>query len=84
LGGREEGEEKERGRISYDRRWRRFTEDQEIEQSCVAMGYRKLGITTKKYQTPGNQEPPRTPPGMTLAEIPHKGEEEALETISRN
>ena len=38
MGGREEGEGKKRDRIGYGRRWRKCTEGQEIEQSCVVMG----------------------------------------------
>ena len=43
MGGREEGEGKKKGRISYGRRWRRYTEGQEIEQRCVEMGAWELG-----------------------------------------
>jgi hypothetical protein len=60
LGGREEGEKKKRGRISYGRR---CTEGQEIEQRCVTMGYGELGVATRKFQMPGKQKPPRTPRG---------------------
>jgi hypothetical protein len=54
MGGREEEEWKKRGKISYG--W-------EIEQRCVAVGDGKPGITTRKSQMPGKQEPPRTPQG---------------------
>ena len=63
LGRKKEGEVKKRGRIRYGRRWRRCTEDQEIKQSCGAMGVGELGVETRKSQMPGNQEPPRTPWG---------------------
>ena len=68
-----------RGRIKYGRRWRRCTEGQEIEQRCVSMGDGELGVTTRKYQMPGKQDPM----GMTLTEIPHRGKGEPVETISR-
>ena len=46
MGGREEGEGEERGRIRYGRRWRRCTEGQEIEQRCVAIGGGELEVAT--------------------------------------
>jgi hypothetical protein len=51
------------GRIRYERRWKRCTEGQEIEQRCVAMGNGELEVVTRKSQMPGKQEPPRTPWG---------------------
>jgi hypothetical protein len=53
------GRGKKRGRIRYGRRWRRCTEDQEIEQRCVAVGGGELGVATTKSQMPGNQETPK-------------------------
>ena len=50
-----------RGRIGYGRRWRRCTEGQEIEQSCVAKGDGELGAATRMSQFPGKQVPPRIP-----------------------
>ena len=44
---------KKRGRIRYGRRWRRYTEGQEIKQRCVAMGDGELGVATRKPQLPG-------------------------------
>ena len=44
-------------------RERRYTEDQEIEQRCVAMGDGELGVATRKSQMPGKQEAPRTQQG---------------------
>ena len=41
----------------------RCTEGQEIEQRCVAMGDGELGVATRKSQTPGKQETPRTQRG---------------------
>jgi hypothetical protein len=38
----------------------RCTEGQKIEEKCVAVGVRELGVATKKSQTPGKQEPPQT------------------------
>ena len=61
MEGREEGERKRRGRIRYGRRWRKYTEGQEIEQRCVAMGDGEVGVAIRKFQMPGKQEPPRTP-----------------------
>jgi hypothetical protein len=60
LGGIKEGESEKRGRIRYGKRWRRYTEGQEIEQRCVAMGVGDLGVTTRKFQMPVKQEPTRT------------------------
>ena len=60
LGGGEEREEKKRGRIRYGRRWRRYTEGQETEQRCVAMGDGNCGWTTgsrRCQETRGTQEP---------------------------
>ena len=47
----------------------------EIEQRCVVIGDGELGVPTRISQMPGKQEPPKTPQGMTLAEIPQKGRE---------
>ena len=55
MGGREKGEGKKR-RIRFERRWRRCTEGQEIEQRCVAMGDGKLGLATRKYQISGKKK----------------------------
>jgi hypothetical protein len=60
LGGREVWEGKKRSRIRYGRIWRRYTEGQEIEQRCVAMGDGEVGVAIRKFQMPGKQEPPRT------------------------
>ena len=38
MGGREEGEGIKRGRIRYGRRWRSYTEGQEIDQRYLAVG----------------------------------------------
>jgi hypothetical protein len=46
------GGEKE-GKNQYGKRWRRCTEGQEFEQSCVSMGDGELGLATKKSQMPG-------------------------------
>jgi hypothetical protein len=54
------GEGGKGGRIKYGRRQGRWKEGQEIEQSCVAMGDEELGVTTRNFQMPGNQETPRT------------------------
>jgi hypothetical protein len=59
LGGREEGEEKKKGRIRYGRRWMRCTEGQEIEQRSVAMGDGEMVVATRKSQMPGKQDHPR-------------------------
>ena len=40
---------------------------------------RELGLATRKSQMPGKQGPFQDPTGMTLAEIPHKGEREHVE-----
>ena len=61
LGGREEGEAKKKGGIRYGRKWRRYTEGQEFEQRCVAIGHGELGVATRKCQMSGLQEPHRTP-----------------------
>jgi hypothetical protein len=74
LGGRKVGEGKKRGRVRYGRRWKGCTEDQETEQSCVAVGDGELRVATRNFQIPGKQEPHRTPKGMMLAEILHKGD----------
>jgi hypothetical protein len=42
----------------------------------------ELGISTKKSQMPGKQEPLRTPRD-DISLRPHKGEEEPVETVSR-
>ena len=75
----EEGGGKKRRRIRYGRRW---SEGQEIEQRCVAMGDGEPGSNQKvpdARKARGSQDPT----GMTLAEIPNKGEREPVETISR-
>ena len=59
----ERGEGEKRGRIRYERRWRRCTEDQEIEQRSVEIRAGELGVATRKSQMPGKQAPPRTPQG---------------------
>jgi hypothetical protein len=41
----------------------KYTEGQEIEQRCVAMGHRVLGVATRMSQIPGKQEAPRTQQG---------------------
>ena len=56
---------------------------QEIEQRCVAMGDGEMGVANKMPQTPGKQDNSQDQMGMTLAEIPNKGEREPVETISR-
>jgi hypothetical protein len=61
LGGREAGERKKTGRIKYGIIWRRYTEGQEIEQRCLAMGDGGLVVATRKSQMPGKQKPHRTP-----------------------
>jgi hypothetical protein len=59
--GRKKGEGWEnRGRIRHGVRRKRCTEDQEIEQRCVAMGDGELGIAPRNSQMPGKQEPLRT------------------------
>jgi hypothetical protein len=63
LGGREEGEEEKESRIRYERRWEWYTQGQEFEERCVAMGDGELGVATRKSQMPGKQEVPRTPQG---------------------
>ena len=60
MGEKEEGVGEKRGRIKYKKRWRRYTEGQEIEQSCAAIGDGELGVATRKSQMPGKQECPRT------------------------
>jgi hypothetical protein len=42
----------------------------------------ELGVVTRKSQMPGKKAS-QDPTGMTLAEIPPKGEGEHVETISR-
>jgi hypothetical protein len=71
LGGRENGGK--RGGIMYRRIWRRCTKGEKIKQSCVAIGYRELGIATRKSQMPGKARASQAPSGMKLVEIPHKG-----------
>jgi hypothetical protein len=39
---------------------------QEIEQRYEAMGHGNLGVATRKFQKPGNQEAPRTQLGLDL------------------
>jgi hypothetical protein len=47
--GRKKGEGEEKGaRIRCGRRQRRHTEGQEIEQRCVAMGERELGVAYRE------------------------------------
>ena len=41
----------------------RCTEDQKIEQRCVAMGDWELVLATRKYQMARKQEAPITPQG---------------------
>ena len=60
MGGREEGEWKKKGRIRYERRWRRCTQVHKIEQRYVVMGDGELRVATRKSQMSGKQEPPRT------------------------
>jgi hypothetical protein len=62
LAGREEREKKKWGvgRIMCGRMWGRFTESQEIEKGCVAMGVGELWVSNRKPQMPRKQEAPRT------------------------
>jgi hypothetical protein len=77
------GGEKE-GKNQVWRRWRRCTEGQEIEQRCVAMGDEELGgDSNQKVPDARKARASQDPTGVTLAEIPHKGEGEPVETISR-
>jgi hypothetical protein len=48
LGGRQEGEGEKGGRIRCERRWGWYTEGQEFEQRCVAMGNGELGVPSSK------------------------------------
>jgi len=51
----------ERGsRIRCGRRWRRYTEGEEIEQGFEAMRDGDLRVAIRKTQMPGKQETPRT------------------------
>lgn len=61
MGGREEGKGKKEGNNQVWERWKRYTEDQETEHMCVAMGYGELGVATRKTQVPGKL--PRPPQG---------------------
>jgi hypothetical protein len=83
LGGREEGEGGKRGRIRYGRRWRRCTEDQEIEQMCVAMGDGERGGSNQKVPDNRKARASQDQPGMRLAEMPNKAEREPVENIAR-
>ena len=48
------------------------------------MGDGELGVATSKFQMSGKQEVPRTQQGgIRVAEMPIKGEEEPVETITR-
>ena len=56
-GGRDLGEREKGGngggRMRYGMNWGWYTESQEIEQSCVAMGDDVLWVATRKSQMPG-------------------------------
>jgi hypothetical protein len=41
----------------YGRKWRRCTEDQKIEQRCVAISNGQLRVATRKSQIPAKKEP---------------------------
>jgi hypothetical protein len=43
------------GRIRYGRRWRKYTEGQEIEQRCVAMG--GCGTGQSNHKVPDARTP---------------------------
>ena len=45
----------------------------EIEQRCVMVGDGELGIATRKFQTPGKQEVPRTQQEWHEPNSPSKG-----------
>ena len=62
------------------KRLRRCIKAQEIEQRNVRMGHRELVVATRKPPMPGKQEEPKE---MKLAEIPHKGKGDPVETISK-
>jgi len=71
-----------RGGVRCGRRWRRCTQGQEIEQSCVAMEDGERGSNQKvpdARKTRASQDPTR----MTLAEITPKREGEPVKIISR-
>jgi hypothetical protein len=59
------------------------TKGQEIEQKCVAMGDGELGVTTRKSQMLGEQEPPRTPQGLHQLKYPTKGRNNLWNHIQR-
>ena len=42
-----------RGRIRYERKWRRCRKGQKIVQNCVAMGDGELGVAIRKSQMLG-------------------------------
>jgi hypothetical protein len=81
LGGGEWGK---KGRIRYGRRWRRCREGQEIEQRCVAMGDGGVGSSNQKIPDARKARASQDPMIMSLTEIPHKGEGEPVNTISRS
>jgi hypothetical protein len=83
LGGREEEVQKKKGRVNHGRRLR-CIEGQEIEQRCVAMGNGETVGSNQKVPEARKARISQDPKGMTLTEIPHKGWEEPVETISRS
>jgi hypothetical protein len=63
------------GRIRYERRQGWYTEGQEFEQRCVAMGDRELEEATSKSQMPGKPETPTNQQGWDKLKFPSKGRE---------
>ena len=83
MEGRKEGGGKRRRGIRCRRKWGKCIEGQKIEQRCVALGIGNRGNQQKVpdvKKARGSQDPM----GITLAEIPNKGEREPVETLWRN
>jgi hypothetical protein len=74
---------REGGRIRFRRRQGKCTVVQEIEQRCVAVRDGELWGSHQKVPDARKARGSQDPTGMTLVEIPNKGEREPVETISR-
>ena len=59
----------------------RYWKGQEFEYKHVVVGDEELGVATRKFQSPGKGETPRTNV-ITLDEMPNKGEIQPVETTS--
>ena len=85
LTGREEGKGTKRDRIRYVRRWSKFTERvMKFYRGRWHGGGWGNGGSNQKVPDARKARASQEPKGMTLSEIPHKGEGEPVTIIYRD